>query len=231
MPRSHRIVAAYPATTEHIRQGLSWLVLQAKRESRTALLVLDTLRVLDTTVGGVLGNISRKTLVAGRPFVHDGVTIVLATSRSMPSNHAGPALVVHPPRKLLNEVDRLRGVSEVLVLPWTESDVADWVAAWRPRPLGDVDGEPDKPPDSLPAEVDAELRKLTDGINLSSGIHHYLDEEKAMRMLERLRPKLESGSLSPDAIRAALVGEHGWSPQHADELRERAQRIVEVRRR
>jgi hypothetical protein len=122
--------------------------------------------------------------------------------------------------KLLDFVDGLNNVSGVVAVPWVPGEADSWVARWNAR----IHGQEQSAPAALiddPVVVRA-LETLTTVINLSTGLGHPRDKEKANEILRILRAKGHSdpsGSIKSWAIR------HNWSPKGAADLEALASKI------
>lgn len=99
------------------------------------------------------------------------------------------------------------------VLPWTETHIEDWALA-----TGAVDllGQTARRSVDIDDEVMlGALRSLTDSVNLSSGISHPMDRDRAIETFKVLR---RTGRRIDPRHASAWAMAHGWTAAHASRL-------------
>jgi len=114
---------------------------------------------------------------------------------------------------LLDFVDGLDNVAGVVAVPWVSGEADGWAERWNAI----VHGDEKKAPAALidDAVVVRALEGLTAIINLSTGLGHPRDKERANEYLRILRAK---GHRDPSATIKSWAIRHGWSPKAASDL-------------
>jgi hypothetical protein len=112
------------------------------------------------------------------------VTVELAIERDATLAAGGATLAVWPSARLLERLEEA-GPRALCVVPWTEHDVADWLANWDPRDLRSGEEAP-KAQLSSPV-VEAALVDLTALVNLSTGLGHPSDHASAVSLFRILK--------------------------------------------
>lgn len=153
------------------------------------------------------------------------VTVSLLTERKDIFNHQGPVLAVYPNKKLLDKIDNMRGVTDVLVIPWSFQEIQYWIEAWQALELGTSGKSPGNPSFSDPV-VEESLKSLTSRVNLSTGIGHPMDKAAAVDLFRKL--KAAKIAYDPSEIRGWLV-RHGWESDDADAVKDVAEKILQGR--
>lgn len=212
-----------------LKQGLVWLgrLTESDPAKRKAAIAIYTKGQLSgTTIETVLGTPACKALAKGQAVGFGKASLSLITARERIYSWNGPILAVYPPKKLIDALDDLTGVTDMMVVPWTMEEIEFWIKAWGAEEFGGTAPKAEKPP--LDPVVVAALKTLTETVNLSTGITHPSDKMAALdtfRILVGHRV-----SYHPEAVRAWLVGQGGWSPRDADAVQEIAQGYLEGRR-
>lgn len=126
--------------------------------------------------------------------------------------------------KMMESIDGMEGVSAVVAYPWGEDALANWTRTWSPV----VHGKAKQVVTPLITDptIEAALKSLTVGMNLShTGLHtHYAESaERTLRILRAKRHILE-----PDNIRLWAV-QNGWQPGAAADLQKKAKKVAELK--
>lgn len=210
-----------------VRQGFGWLLeLGRKENKKSALLAVPVLDNLRGVIEEVLGERAIKALKQGNGINLDSVvTISLVTERKDVFNHQGPVLAVYPNKKLLDKIDNIRGVTDVLVIPWSLQEVQYWIETWQAVELGATENSQTASTFSDPV-VEEALKNLTSRVNLSTGIGHPMDKAAAVDLFRKL--KAAKITYDPSEIRGWLV-RHGWESDDADAVKDIAERILQGR--
>jgi hypothetical protein len=175
-----------------------------------------------TSLSRLLGPVASKALIKGEtaslPWGGKLHAETMKTLRYQAQNAA--VIAYYANEALLEFVDGLRGVAGAVAVPWVPSEADGWAARWNAH----VHGQEKQAPAVLiddPVVVRA-LETLTTIINLSTGLGHPRDKEKASEILRILRVKGHgnpSGTIKSWAIR------HNWSPNAASDLEALARKV------
>ena len=138
----------------------------------------------------------------------------------------GSVLVFWPQRKDLAKFDDCRGLTAICVVPWDMERIQDWVAA---HGAGDLLGSRAEEVDAgIDPVAKAAIDSLARLINMSTGLANQRDHAMSVEVLERLR---EAGiAWSPSGLYRYALASGQWSAEAAEELRDRAAKIVEGHR-
>jgi len=230
--RKRYYVHAEGPDEDAMRLAFAWLLESVKR-SQTAVTALLAIPVKDNLRGiitKVIGDKVARHLASGRavPIEQSASDILLITQRAKPIGwRGGPVLAAYPTKELLDMLDDLYGVTEMVVVPWRLAEVQYWVETWAPQELRGL--VPVTPTIHVrnPVVVEA-LRTLTETVNLSTGISHPSDRQATIDLFHRLKQAGEQ--FDPLEVRAWLVSQGGWSPQHANEVKAVAQSVIAGKR-
>lgn len=186
--RGSRYIRSEGPKSEAIKRGIGWLFeLGHKENKKAALLAVPVLDNLSGAIEEVLGEKAIKALKQGNGINLDSVvTISLVTERKDVFNHQGPVLAVYPNKKLLDKIDNIRGVTDVLVIPWSLQEVQYWIDTWQATELGSSGTSPSSASFSDPV-VEEALKSLTSRVNLSTGIGHPMDKAAAVDLFRKLK--------------------------------------------
>jgi len=139
------------------------------------------------------------------------------TFRSM----SGQGLLVgaHISIKDMARLDDAWSAQAILFLPWNDIEAKEWRATWQPQTIGQK--AQDVPPSSLSKPVEEALARLTQIINLGTGLGHPSDKKHAERTFDPLRA--DGHSFDPTEVRRWAQRNH-WSSSAAADLEAVAQR-------
>ena len=104
-------------TIRHHRVRAAWLAVRSK----------DSL--MEGILPRVLGEAQCRALAGDDEVIFNGAALNLFTSRRRGVVPSGPMLAVYPDGVLLRKIQALREVTDLLVLPWSRSDVTEWARA------------------------------------------------------------------------------------------------------
>jgi len=210
--------------------GLKWLVNESKRRKTTGLIAVYQKSILDNISRWSKSAFLPMTMKSGGTCSKDGVRLALMIANQENITHwDGPILAIYNGQDLLDVVDSLEGTADVLYIPFMRDDHRDWVGTWDAIPLntGEAERKNDEASQEVPAIVKTALRRLTEYVNLSSGIKKLEDREEAIRTVETLYHM--NADTNPELIRRFLV-RSGWEPRHAKEVKQISEMIFEGRR-
>lgn len=227
--RKSLFIRAHGPDVDALKRALVWLGRLAETDSakrKAAIAIYSKGQLSGTVIEPVLGTPACKALAKGQTVGFGNASLSLITARERIYSWNGPILAVYPPKMLIDALDDLTGVTDMLVLPWTMEEIEFWIKTWGAEELGGTAPREEKP--KLAPVVVAALKNLTETVNLSTGITHPSDKMAALdtfRILVGHRV-----SYHPEAVRAWLVGQGGWSPRDADAVQEIAQGYLDGKR-
>ncbi|WP_420182086.1 DUF1889 family protein [Haloarcula sp. KBTZ06] len=209
---------------EAIELGLAW-VLQLGEQNKgkqNAILALNTKSQLEGVFSDVVGESAANSLSQKQPVQVGEAELQLMTKRIDPSGwQRGPVLALYPGEDLLNKIDSMRGVTDVLVIPWSKDTVQFWIDTWGASALqSDASGDQPEIDDPVAKEAVDTLDAL---VNTSNGITHSSDRSSCIEIFKTLHSNRIS--FDPETVRAWLVTEKGWDPDYADDVKEIAESI------
>jgi len=208
---------------EAVRKAFRWLI--PKKKVFLAVLGYGN---LEGVVSDVIGQHIVKRLQKDSKVVLSGTEVVLVTERKLIYDAgSAPIVSIYPTSKFLDQLDSIRNVSEILVVPWNFEEVEPWIRTWNATELG---AAPQVRPSPLVSNtvVQQALRSLTAIVNVSTGISHPRDRTTAIQTFEILRDAGET--FTPGEVKAWLIAEGGWKATDAQEVAEVAQKVLEYRR-
>jgi hypothetical protein len=186
------------------------------------ILLTDTKQQLESTgLSGFLGS-AAKSLSKGKTLnLAWGGNIRGETIRTL-GYRARNSIVIayYADESLLDFVDGLHGVVGAIAVPWIPGGADGWAARWNAI----VHGQERQPEEALiddPVVVRA-LETLTEIINLSTGLGHPRDKQKADEILRILRSK---GHRDPSANIKSWAIRHNWKPTAASDLEALARKV------
>lgn len=147
----------------------------------------------------------------------------LMTERQTVYSWDGPILAIYPTKKLLDKIDGLSEATHVLVIPWIFKDIEWWINTWSAHELGTAP-KPTKRLRLNPVVIEA-LKDLTSG---HPSLGHPSDKAAAIDLFQRLEAASEV--FDPKEVRAWLVSEGYWRPEHADKVMKIAEAVLEGKR-
>jgi aspartyl-tRNA synthetase len=168
-----------------------------------------------TIIAKFLGEAVAKALAKGQSVkVVDGVTMALDSAQTFRAT-TGQGLLVgaHISIKDMAKLDDSWGAQAIMYLPWIDAEAQEWKATWHAQTIGPKSEEAQ--PSSLSKPVEEALTRLTDLINLSTGLGHPSDKQHAERTFEKLRS--EGHSFDPAEIRR-WAQRNNWSSGAAADL-------------
>ena len=113
------------------------------------------------------------------------------------------------------KIEDYRSVKYVIAIPWLRKLTDKWIRTWNPIEISGKDKHEEKFPE-LSCIVKKAMEELTATINMTTGIHHPMDNDRAktyIRALHKYEPELNS-----DIVGAYLVRELKWDTRHAKDV-------------
>lgn len=138
-------------------------------------------------------------------------------------NSQGIILAVYCATKDMNLIDSNSSANSIIFVSCLENEANVWENTWHNQGLQVMHGNPSQTIESLPEEIKQGLEKLTSDINLSTGLTHPLDKERANNTFKLLKSK-------EYRVDAQLVANwaiaNGWNARHLDDLIKLAKRYL-----
>jgi hypothetical protein len=206
------------ADPDLLRQGLTWLIEKSKATgASTAYLVIPKMSQLRMTAADVLGEPAVQTLQNGRPVpLTAGVQLVAYSEQTLRRNYIqGPVLAFNCTPKEMTQIDLASEDWPVALIAFTEEERRQWVAKHQARKIGDESDDAAGPPRLSNPVVERALQHLTERVNLSDGIGHKLDRDKAIYLFRILKRNHEEVNF--DELPGWFVA-NNWRSNYADEL-------------
>lgn len=222
--RSTAFIDAEGPDQEAVELGLAWVRQLGEQDmgKQDAVLAVSTKKQLDGVFSDVVGDSAANSLSKKQPVQVGEVELHLMTKRIDPPGwQQGPVLALYPDEELLNKIDGMRGVTDVLVVPWSMDTVQFWIDTWGASALrSDAGG--DQPEINNPVVKEA-LDTLDALVNTSTGITNSSDRATCIEVFQTLHSN--GIGFDPETVRAWLVAEKGWNPNYADDVKEVAEGV------
>ena len=166
-----------------------------------------------TSLGEAIGEKAAKALIKGRVCrLPGGLKLRLESIRTLSRfEQCELVLGAYLSRKGRDALDTLEAARAIALLPWTEEEGKSWARTWNPTILGAMHWHVES--STVSPEVEDALSRLTNNINMSTGITHPSDKRFAKQIAGQIR-KLSS-SIHADDVRDWLV-RNNWLPEDAD---------------
>ena len=114
----------------------------------------------------------------------------------------------------LHKYDDYDNVAAIIAHQWSEDSVKDWAKSWGAINLEtEIEIEKTSLPDKV---VQQAFIDLSESINMSTGIHHFMDEEKCKTYIRALHKY--NYELNSKEIFSYLTTELGWEADDANDV-------------
>ncbi len=175
-----------------------------------------------TIVAEFLGaNVVRALLKGQAILIDQGVQMKLESAQTFRGSFADGLLIgAHISNKDMNKLDDSLGAQAIVYLPWNDTEGNEWQATWGAQIIGATTMTPSV--NSLPDPVEEALRRLSQAINLSTGLNHPSDKKLAERTIAQLRR--EGHSFDPVDVRR-WAQRNNWSSSAAADLEAVARKL------
>ena len=130
------LYASETATAHAVAAGVGALEREVDAQGISeAWIVVDSYSNLSGIIADTIGQNAANALAKGKGLrIGKSTTLTAHTSQKLPRAARGAAvLACFPSRKLLDKLDALRDASVLVVIPWCEADITDWVNAHGPE--------------------------------------------------------------------------------------------------
>jgi hypothetical protein len=190
-------------------------ICKASKISRVTLIVPKKGGWENSIFAEAIGIEEAKALTKGRSVAIGNVASLtlegMATFRGVGNN--GLLVGVHIPISGMNKLDNSFDAQAILYLPWNDDEANEWWATWKPETIGPSASR--APLGNLAEAVEQALRRLTQTINLGTGLDHPSDKKQAERVVAGLRA--DGHLLDPVEVRR-WAQRHNWSSDSAADL-------------
>lgn len=175
---------------------------------------------LDGHISSAIGKDAASSLGKGNVVSAGDTELIFYGERTLPYAGDGSVVVAcYPNRKLLDKLDGMENIPCLIVLPWQQEEISDWIKAHGPE---DIYGVVSTTRSIVTNPVvEKALETLWIITNVSTGITHPSDKAAVIDIFTKLSKAGEA--YSPEEIRAWLV-QRGMSPQHANDIRDIAEK-------
>ena len=208
-----------------LQAALSWLQSEASTRGTAGVIVAPQFSVAEG-LATLIGERALKALRDGQSVKFGSVPVTLTTSRKLTSSLTGQVvLALYMPAKDLARLDDLQAAA-ICALPWMDDDVREWRQTWNPTDLTCSAATAPSTTALSPMVLQA-LRSVTIGVNLSTGLSHPRDHDKAVWTFRILRDVSEP--FNGPSIRE-WAANNGWTVRGAEDLAEVAEKIRTGRR-
>lgn len=205
--------------------GLKLCTDHPERFDRIVLVVHTQEQVRGTVLGAFLGKPAQKVLLSGRPVpTGHGPSLSLVTKARLPFTFNKAVIVAYfADDVLLEQLDGIRGLDGIVVVPDHPPSIRHWVDRWNPR----IHGAPPRPEAKLIEDpvIERALSSVTGMINLSHSVMNPRDKEYADHALRILRAN--GHNTDAKKIKSWAI-KNGWHPKAADELATLSARILNM---
>lgn len=210
---------------ELILTGIEWLQNTCQEEGiTTAYMVVpknDTFT--SDAIREALGDEAANALSRGRQVsLGNGVTMEPISAHALPFRIHGPVLAVYCLFKQLTQIDTAASSQSMGIVAWLEAEGQAWIRKHNAKPIGGQVTTLTEARHLSNPVVEQALLNLTSMVNLSTGIAHPRDRDRAVHMFRILKRNNE------DIDFAELSGwltEHHWMSSYVDEVVELGQAI------
>lgn len=136
-------------------------------------------------IGEFLGQAVAKALIKGQSVRLEGVTVSLESPQTFrPIPGQGLLVGAHISVKDMGKLEDAWGTQILVYLPWNDLEAQEWKATWYPQTIGSKSEEAQT--SSLSVPVEEALKRLTDMINLGTGLGHPSDKRHAQKTFDKL---------------------------------------------
>lgn len=197
----------------------SWLVILTKDKLKSKASI-----IVDVLTERIANALLKDTPIKLEP---SDTYLKLATERTIESeNVAGPVLVIHPTKELLDKLDDLWDVTDIIVIPWRRDEIQQWINTWNAQDIERTENTTKSSIISNPV-VEKALVSLCSIINVSTGIMHLSDKDRTIDLFDLL--KEENEPYDCHEIRSYLI-KNNWFTEHADGLVKIAEAVQQGKR-
>jgi hypothetical protein len=177
---------------------------------------------LEGPVRAFFGDEIIKELLSSNKVTIEKISFILMTKNIGPvSSFCGAVMMIYPSGDLLDKIDDLIGVTDVLMVPWSDENIHEWVPRWdameiiSQKRFGRV---------TLPAEVQGKIDILDSVVNFETGLRHPSDRGYAIKLFKSM--KSEGLIINPVEIKNYLISRKNWSARNANMVFNVAEKVL-----
>ncbi|HNW83421.1 MAG TPA: hypothetical protein PKG52_11095 [bacterium] len=177
---------------------------------------------LEGPVRAYFGDVIITELLSANKVIMEKTKFFLVTKNSGPvSSFSGAAIMIYPSRDLLDKIDDLTGVTDVLMVPWSDENIYDWAPRWNAieiisqKRFGFV---------TLSVKVQERIDTLDSAVNSETGLRHPSDRCYAIKLFKSM--KSEGLTINPVEIKNYLIARKNWSARNANMVFNVAEKVL-----
>lgn len=167
---------------------------------------------LEGPVRNYLGDTIVEELIENERAELDRTKLYLMTKKSGPvESFQGAVIMIYPTSDLMDKVDDLEGVSDILMVPWSEEHILEWVPRWNAMEIVSQKfyGWTD-----LSEKMKERMDTLDSAVNPQTGLRHPADRGYAIKLFKSI--KAEGLEIVPLDIKNYLISKKSWSARNAN---------------
>lgn len=164
----------------------------------------------------LFGSVIVKKLFNGTKFENCKPTFLIQTLKTYSSFSASNDIVITMglDAEEIMKIDDYKDVKVIIAIPWLLEFTDKWIKTWSPTELR-TNKKPESFPDPNPV-VKTALQELSSVINMSTGIHHSSDNNRAKTYIRALYKYSE---LNGDVVKSYLMRELRWDSDDANDMK------------
>ena len=159
-----------------------------------------------------------------RGFPQENVLVKIETVKTYSDSYSNSTDIVIAcglNSKEIFKVEDFRNIEYIIAIPWLKDLTQSWISTKNPTVLN-VEGNDVRPAEQKnirrpSGAVQKAFADLTSVINMSTGINHHMDNDRAKTYIRALF-KYET-ELNSDLVCSYLINDLNWDVKHANEVR------------
>lgn len=177
---------------------------------------------LEGPVRNYLGETVTEELIESERSGLDGIKLYLMTKKSGPiESFQGAVIMIYPTSDLMDRVDDLEEVSDVLMIPWSEEQIIEWVPRWNAM---EIVSQKFYGWTELPEKMKERMDTLDSAVNPQTGLRHPADRGYTIKLFKSI--KAEGLEIVPLDIKNYLISKKSWSARNANMVFNVADKVV-----
>lgn len=226
MPERYIIYSEGPDENT-LKEALSKVFeLCASLAHNAVILHVPGIKSLGGIIEEVFGKVLLKKLSKEKSITINNIKLTLNTESIKINNQTEDiVLSIYPTSKMFDNINDLKKVRAIVVVPYTEEERNEFIKTWNPVIIGKDDVEFQSL--DIDPRLENALSLLTSMINLSTDLTHPSDREKTIQLLQLLYKR--GINLNPNDMRIWAL-QNGWNSDGADKLHDIAKGVLEGKR-